>query len=271
MRRADRLAPVRGSRTISGFPTGVSGSELTRRALTQAQRLGAEFLAPVEVTGVRSTPATSASRSATGASWSRGRCSPPPGWSTASIPRAGIAEHTGAGVYYGAATTEAPAFAGRRVLVVGGGNSAGQAACTCRATRERCRSSCAAKSCATRCRSTSIDQIEKTPNIRLRTRTEVARVEGDGHVERVGLEFARRWRSAGWSRVDAVFVFIGTRPHSEWLPADVLRDDEGFVLTGRDLMAVPPSRACGRNRASRCRSRRACPASSPPATSAPAR
>ena len=81
-----------------------------------------------------------------------------------------------------------------------------------------------------------IEQIEKTPNIRLRARTEVERVEGSGHVERVAL---KRWTTATSQveDVDAVFVFIGTKPRSDWLPAGVLRDAKGFVLTGRDLLA----------------------------------
>jgi len=82
-----------------------------------------------------------------------------------------------------------------------------------------------------------IDQINRTPNIRLRTRTEIARVEGEGHVERVALTSL----DDGVCRIeeaDAVFVFIGTRPCSDWLPPAVLRDAKGFVVTGRDLMAA---------------------------------
>jgi len=77
-----------------------------------------------------------------------------------------------------------------------------------------------------------VDQIEKTANIRLRARTEVERVEGSGHVERVALKLDE---VSQVEDVDAVFVFIGTRPRSDWLPAGVLRDPKGFVLTGRDL------------------------------------
>jgi thioredoxin reductase (NADPH) len=81
-----------------------------------------------------------------------------------------------------------------------------------------------------------IDQIGKTPNVRLRTRTELACVEGSGRVERVGLKSVDTGTVEA-EDVDAVFVFIGTRPRSDWLPAGVLRDSRGFVLTGRDLMA----------------------------------
>jgi thioredoxin reductase (NADPH) len=82
-----------------------------------------------------------------------------------------------------------------------------------------------------------IEQIGKTPNIRLRARTEIAGVEGDGHVERVTFRSLADG-SCRTEEADAVFIFIGTRPQSEWLPAGVLRDAKGFVLTGRDLMAA---------------------------------
>jgi thioredoxin reductase (NADPH) len=81
------------------------------------------------------------------------------------------------------------------------------------------------------------DQIAKTPNIRLRARTELARVDGEGHVERVTLKSLDDGTCRD-EKADALFVFIGTRPRSEWLPPDVLRDDKGFVLTGRDLIAA---------------------------------
>ena len=80
-----------------------------------------------------------------------------------------------------------------------------------------------------------IDQIARTPNIRVVTRTEVERVEGEGHVERVVLQSLADGTSRTES-ADALFIFIGTRPQSEWLPPEVLRDPKGFVLTGRDAM-----------------------------------
>jgi thioredoxin reductase (NADPH) len=82
-----------------------------------------------------------------------------------------------------------------------------------------------------------IDQIEKTPNIHLRTSMEVQRVEGDGRVERVALGCIED-QTCIIEDADALFVFIGTRPRSEWLPAQVLRDAKGFVLTGRDLLTA---------------------------------
>ena len=82
-----------------------------------------------------------------------------------------------------------------------------------------------------------IDQIEKTPNIQLRTNTEIDRVEGDGHVERVVLKSVESGRCV-MEDADALFIYIGTRPQSDWLPPTVLRDAKGFVLTGRDLVAA---------------------------------
>ena len=122
----------------------------------------------------------------------------------------GIAEHTGAGVYYGAATTEAPAFCGRRVMVVGGGNSAGQAAMhLSRYAKE--------VQIVVRRDSLRDDDValpdradRKTPNIQVRGGTELERVEGDGHVERVTLRRVKMARR-DIEEVDAVFVFIGTQ------------------------------------------------------------
>jgi thioredoxin reductase (NADPH) len=82
-----------------------------------------------------------------------------------------------------------------------------------------------------------IEQIEKTANIRVRSKTEVASVEGDGHVERVALTCVEDGTTK-LEHADALFIFIGTSPRSDWLPAQVLRDEKGFVLTGRDAMAA---------------------------------
>ncbi len=220
-----------------GFPAGVSGSELTRRAVTQAQRLGAEFLVPVEVTAMSADAGykrltlsdgheilTKTVLAATGMAYNEH-----------SAP--GIAALTGAGVYYGAATTEASAFSGKRVVVVGGGNSAGQGAMYLARYAADVQIVVRRDALLETMSTYLIEQIEKTPNIRLRSLSEVAGVEGQDHLERV------TFRSVGTGAcqvedVDALFVFIGTRPRSQWLPAGVLRDAKGFVLTGRDLLTA---------------------------------
>jgi thioredoxin reductase (NADPH) len=220
-----------------GFPAGVSGSELTRRAVSQAQRLGAEFLVPVEVTGVSVVEGYKHLTLGDGREIVTRTLLAATGMEYREHPAPGVSALTGAGVYYGAATTEAPAFADRRVLVVGGGNSAGQAAMHLSRYAKDVQIVIRRESLRETMSQYLIEQIERTPNIRLTVRTELECVEGNGHVERVGLK-----GDDGASRMedmDAVFVFIGTRPRSDWLPDSVLRDSKGFVLTGRDLPADP--------------------------------
>jgi thioredoxin reductase (NADPH) len=123
------------------------------------------------------------------------------------------------------------------VIVVGGGNSAGQGAMYLARYAKDVQIVVRRASLHDTMSKYLIEQIEKTPNIRLRPRTEIAWVEGEGHVERVALKSLDDG-SCQVEEADAMFVFIGTRPRSEWLPPEVLRDSKGFVLTGRDLMAA---------------------------------
>ena len=220
-----------------GFPAGVSGSELTRRALAQAERLGAEFLAPLEVTGISIADGYKHLKFADSRELVTRTLLAATGMIYREHPAPGVAEHRGAGVYYGAATTEAPAFTGRRVLVVGAGNSAGQGAMYLARYAKEVEIVLRRTTLRDTMSQYLIDQIEKTPNIQLRPRTEIDSVDGDGHVERVALtsldDGSRQVEEA-----DALFVFIGARPRTDWLPPEVLRDAKGFVLTGRDLMAA---------------------------------
>jgi thioredoxin reductase (NADPH) len=217
-----------------GFPSGVSGVELTRRALAQAQRLGAEFISPLAVTGGAIDGGYTRLTLADGRDLVSRTMLAATGMIYREHPAPGVAEHTGAGVYYGAATTEAPAFAGRRVLVVGGGNSAGQGAMFLSRYAQDVQIVIRRASLKETMSRYLIEQIAQTPNIQLRPCTEIAAVEGDGHVERVVLT-ALEQGATQVEPADAVFIFIGTRPRSDWLPPAVLRDPKGFVLTGRDL------------------------------------
>jgi thioredoxin reductase (NADPH) len=221
-----------------GFPNGLSGNDLTRRAFTQAERLGAEIAFPVEATDVSIETGYKRITFADGRQIVARTLLAATGMVYRELPARGVVEHTGAGVYYGTATTEAPAFRDRRVFVVGGGNSAGQSAMylsryandvhiVVRRDLQHTMSKYL------------IEQIGKTPNIHVRVGTEVECVEGEGHVQRVGLKSIADGRCV-MEEADALFVYIGTRPHSEWLPPTVLRDSKGFVLTGRDLMAAEP-------------------------------
>ena len=220
-----------------GFPAGVSGSELTRRAIAQAQRLGAEFLAPLETTGMTIDGGYKRLTLSDGREIVTRTVLASTGMLYRQHPAPGIAELTGAGVYYGAATTEATAFRDRHVLVVGGGNSAGQAAMHLARYANHVEIVIRRDGLRETMSQYLIEQIEKTSNIHLRSKTEIARVEGEGHVERVALTCVDD-HSTKLEDADALFIFIGTSPRSDWLPPEVLRDEKGFVLTGRDLMAA---------------------------------
>jgi thioredoxin reductase (NADPH) len=239
----DRHAPGGQAGTSSrienylGFPSGVSGRDLTGRAVTQAQRLGAELLVPLEVTGVSLDAGYKRLRLADGREIVTRAMLAATGMAYREHPAEGVAEHSGAGVYYGAATTEAPVCTGKRVIVIGGGNSAGQGAIYLARYAEEVQIVIRREGLQGAMSQYLIEQIGKTPNIRLRPRTELQRVEGDGLVERVALTSLDNGASHIES-ADAVFVFIGTHPRSDWLPEEVLRDGKGFVLTGRDLMAT---------------------------------
>jgi thioredoxin reductase (NADPH) len=221
-----------------GFPTGVSGSELTRRAIIQAQRLGAEFLAPLEVTGLSIDGGYKRAQLAGGRTVTAKAMLIVTGMVYRELDAAGIAEHTGAGVYYGAASTEAQAFRGCRVMVIGGGNSAGQAAMHLARFAAEVQIVVRRDSLDATMSRYLIDQIASTPNIRLRSRSTLQCVEGEGRVERVSLASVVDG-SASTEPVDAVFIMIGARPHIDWLPPSILRDRRGFVLTGRELVASP--------------------------------
>lgn len=217
-----------------GFPSGVSGSDLTRRALAQAQRLGAEFLVPVCVnelsvdggykrlvlTGGRELVAR-AVIVATGMTYRE-------------HPAEGVTALTGAGVYYGTAVTEARSCIDRRVVIVGGGNSAGQCAIYMSRFASEVNVVVRRNDLSETMSRYLIDQIAAIPNIRIRPRTSVSRMEGEGHLERVWLASLEN-DTVTVEDIYAVFVFIGTRPHSDWLPASILRNPKGFVLTGHDV------------------------------------
>jgi thioredoxin reductase (NADPH) len=222
-----------------GFPQGVSGSELTSRALRQAERLGAKVSFPLEVTGLSIDTGYKRITLADGRQLVARTLLAATGMVYRELPAAGVVEFTGAGVYYGTVKTEAPAFRDRRVFVVGGGNSAGQAAMYLASYAKEVHIVVRRDGLQHTMSHYLIDEIKKNPKIHVRTRTEIDRVGGDGHVQRLGLKSADD-RSSVIEEADAVFVFIGTRPQSDWLPPEVLRDAKGFVLTGRELMAAEP-------------------------------
>jgi thioredoxin reductase (NADPH) len=217
-----------------GFPNGLSGAELARRAIAQAQRFGVEFLAPQEVVSIKSEGQYKRIRMADESEVVARSIVLSTGVSYHKLENESLDKYTGAGVYYGAATTEAYAFKGQPVYLVGGGNSAGQGAMyLSRTASEVCICVRRADLSATMSQYL-IDQINNTPNITVLPFTEV--VEGLGEeklecliLENVQTKERRKVAAAG------VFIFIGAKPFTDWIEMDILKDDKGFIATGRDL------------------------------------
>ncbi len=218
-----------------GFPVGLSGNDLAGRAVAQASRFGVEMLTPAEVCGVRiedryrilqltngSEIITKALLIATGVSYKR-------------LQVAGCDALTGAGVYYGAAMTEAPAAAGQNVFIVGAGNSAGQAAMYFARHAQTVYIVVRGDNLGKSMSQYLIDQIADTPNIVVRLFSEIFAVHGESHLEAVTL--INRQGSI-MEKLDAagLFVFIGAMPYTDWLADVVVRDERGFILTGNDLI-----------------------------------
>ncbi|MBJ8348620.1 FAD-dependent oxidoreductase [Antrihabitans sp. YC2-6] len=221
-----------------GFPDGVSGSQLADRARRQAAKFGAEVITTRDVVGLEVNGSARTVRFADGSKLDAHTVIVATGVTYRKHPAASVDDFTGRGVYYGSAMTEAPRCANEDVYIVGGANSAGQAAVYL---------SRSARSVTIVVRADSLDksmshyliqQIQGIGNIRVRLCTEVIGVEGDTHLERIRLRDnagnIEETVSAGW-----LFLFIGAAPGTEWLDGVVKRDNRGFVLAGPDLGAKP--------------------------------
>ncbi len=227
-----------------GFPAGLSGADLARRATAQAQRFGVEILAPREVQSLEidgpykrlvfddgSVVSSHALMLSMGVDWRR-------------LPAEGADQLTGRGVYYGAAMTEALSCRNEQVVTVGAGNSAGQAALHFAQYAEQVTMLVRGNSLATSMSSYLVDRIEAHPNIVVRTNWEVTACSGDERLEHVSIRSRGRASGDGTDNettetIDAhyLFVFIGAAPRTEWLGDLVARDERGFVLTGPDIPA----------------------------------
>jgi len=218
-----------------GFPQGISGADLTRRALTQARRLGAEILSALEVTGVHIEDSY---RIVTLNDGNELRCHAlmvATGVQVRKLEAPGMEPLVGGSVYYGAATSEAHNYEGRRVYVVGSGNSAGQGAIFLSRFASEVTILIRRDSLSRTMSQYLIDQIDKTPNVSVLPFTEVAAVEGTEHLEAVTLKH----NQTGETEVrpaDAMFIFIGAVPYTDFLEGVVDLDEAGFVLTGQDLI-----------------------------------
>lgn len=214
-----------------GFPTGITGADLGRRAHIQASRFGAEFLTQ-RATGLRIDGQYRFVQLADGREVATHVVLLALGVQYRKLAIPGADRLTGRGIYYGAALVEAAACKDEEVFVVGGANSAGQAAL--HFAKYACRVTMLVRGPGLSATMSKylIDEIERTSNIVLETQTQVAGVEGEERLEALHLRGPR-----GEYRVPAssLFVFIGAEPGVEWLPPGILRDEKGFVLAGPDL------------------------------------
>src|SRR6185503_9542415 len=217
-----------------GFPSGISGQELTGRAYTQAQKLGASILVAEQVSGLdcggrkvyavkiddRERISTKTVIIASGAEYRK-------------LPLENISRFEGVGIYYGATFIESQLCEGEEVVVVGGGNSAGQAAVFLARTARRVHMLVRSNGLADTMSRYLIRRIEESPEIELRSCTEITRLEGNGHLEQIC------WRTNGGPEetrdIRHVFVMTGAQPSTSWLHGCLTLDPRGFIKTGSDL------------------------------------
>ena len=214
-----------------GFPAGLSGEELGKRAFLQASRLGAEFLTQ-EVACIRTDNQYHIVQMRDGREVTCFVCLIATGVSYCKLEIPGADRFSGAGMYYGAAQTEAAGCAGEQVYIVGGANSAGQAAMHFSRYADKVHMLVRGTSLTKSMSRYLINQIESTSNIVVEAGTEIVGMEGDGHLERIRLA-----TSSGEIERDAssVFIFIGAAPKTGWLPKEIACDPKGFILAGPDL------------------------------------
>ncbi len=218
-----------------GFPKGLSGADLAKRATDQALRLGTEILTAVEVRDIRLEGSNKIVTLSDGSDVTCKALVLAMGVATRKLDVPGMGKVAGAGVYYGAALTEAPNYRDQPMFVVGGANSAGQGSMLFSRYASKVTMLVRGSSLTQTMSQYLIDQIEATPNIDVWTRTEVTAVHGERSLEAITILD----RDSGEERTldaAAMFIFIGQQPHTELVADLVARHPSGFILTGPDLV-----------------------------------
>jgi thioredoxin reductase (NADPH) len=219
-----------------GFPDGVTGAQLADRARRQAVKFGAELITARDVVALEATGSSRTVHLAEGTRIASHAVVLATGVSYRILEAPGVSELTGRGVYYGSAMTEADDCADQDVFIVGGANSAGQAAVYFARRARSVQLLCRGPSLAASMSQYLIEQIAGIDNIAVRTCTSVVRAQGDGHLEGVTVRDATTGREETRG-TGHLFVFIGAAPRTEWLDGVVTRDGRGFIPTGPELLA----------------------------------
>jgi thioredoxin reductase (NADPH) len=218
-----------------GFPDGVTGSQLAERARRQAVKFGAELITARDVVALEPTGSSRTVHLGEGRSIAAHAVVLATGVSYRTLDAPGLAQFTGRGVYYGSAMTEADECAGQDVVIVGGANSAGQAAVYFAHQARIVRLLCRGPSLVDSMSQYLVQQIAGIANIEVRTCASVVRADGDGHLEKVTVRDA----TTGQEETHAtghLFVFIGAVPRTDWLDGVLARDGRGFLPTGPELL-----------------------------------
>lgn len=218
-----------------GFPKGLSGSDLARRAISQAQRLGAELLTPAEVTEIKCNDQYKIISLASGNEVMARSLVITTGVDYRKLDTKGIPDYTGAGIYYGAAMTEANACKNQDVYVVGGGNSAGQGAMYLSQFAKKVNILIRKPDLTSTMSAYLIEQIANTENIEVHPAKEICEARGSGRLEALFIKDIDTGQIQE-AEAGALFIFIGARPFTDWMGGTLIKDDKGFLKTGRELL-----------------------------------
>ena len=218
-----------------GFPNGLSGAELSRRAITQATRFGIEFLSPQEVMKIETNENYKLLTLKDGGKVNAKTIIITTGVDYRKHPAVGIDKFTGAGVYYGAATTEANACSNKEVFIVGGGNSAGQAAMYLSKFAKKVHINIRKPDLSSSMSQYLIDQISDTDNIEVMGFTEIIEVKGADSLAEVVVKDTKTNELMNYE-ASALFIFIGAKPITDWISLDLIKDEKGYLETGPLLL-----------------------------------
>lgn len=224
-----------------GFPSGLSGAELTRRAITQATRLGTEFIAPQSVKDIRQKGGYNKIILDDNTEINTRSVIITTGVDYRTLDKKGIADFTGAGIYYGSAMTEATACRDKQVFIVGGGNSAGQAAMYLSKFAKNVHILIRKDDLTSTMSAYLIDQIKSASNITVRPFTEVEEANGSERLQQLVIHNLATGEKTT-EEADALYIFIGAKPYTDWIALNIIKDEKGFIETGGELKNYPDFR-----------------------------